>query len=107
MTPNKWELWFAYVKFEDDPYKLKERPVLILDNNTAYILSAFITSHIPRSNYFGEYAIKEWKAAGLKKASTIRLSKRLPLVEEDLIYKIGKLHPIDILSVQRILLNLF
>ena len=32
---NEWEIWLAKVSFEDNPNVIKNRPVLILQNNTA------------------------------------------------------------------------
>lgn len=42
---NEWEIWLAKVSFEDNPNVIKNRPVLILQNNTAIFISAKITSH--------------------------------------------------------------
>lgn len=68
---NEWEIWLAKVSFEDNPNVIKNRPVLILQNNTAIFISAKITSHAPRNDFPGEYKIIEWETAGLKKESTI------------------------------------
>ena len=100
---NKWEIWLANVKFDDDPNSVKRRPVLVLDHNVAYILSVKITSHAPRPNFKGEYALKFWKIAGLAKPSTARLSKKLRLRDTDLVRKIGRLHPVDIIYIQKLL----
>lgn len=64
---NEWEIWLAKVSFEDNPNVIKNRPVLILQNNTAIFISAKITSHAPRNDFPGEYKIIEWETAGLKK----------------------------------------
>ena len=56
-----WEIWWAYVAFED----------------------------IDDGKVFGDYDITKWQSAGLKKPSTIRLTRQLRLEEEDLIYKMG------------------
>ena len=103
--PNKWEIWFAKVKFDDNPSVVKMRPVLVVDLNQCYILSLKITGHSPRVNYQGEYSIIKWAEAGLAKESTIRCSKKLKLIFSDFEYKLGKLHPIDIIAVQNILEN--
>ena len=100
---NKWEIWLANVKFDDDPSSVKRRPVLVLDRKIAYILSVKITSHAPRPNFNGEYALKFWKAAGLDKPSTVRLSKKLKLQDTDLVRKIGRLHAVDIIFIQKLL----
>ena len=100
-TPKQWEIWSAKFAFEDDPNTVKTRPILVLENRELYpILAAKITSHPSRSNYLGEYEIKEWREIGLKSPSPIRLSKRLLLQEVDFNRKIGRLKPIDIIGVQ-------
>lgn len=105
MMMNDWEVWFANVVFEDNPALSKQRPVVIVDNQTAYIISLKVTSHSPRSIYPGEYALKEWKAAGLSKPSTVRCSKKLRLIPSDFIRKIGRLHPIDVFAIRNIIRN--
>ena len=94
MKINQWELWWAYFAFEDNPSK-KRRPVLVLDPQTVYVLSAKITSHEARNQY-GEYEIIHWQSAGLMKPSTIRLTQVQKLGYSDFDEKIGDLHPEDI-----------
>ncbi len=103
MRPSKWEVWFAKVAFDDDPTKIKERPVLVMDDRNCYILSFKITSHAPRLNFSGEYSLVKWSEAGLLKPSTVRTLKRLKLIETDFVHKIGRLHPVDILGIMNIL----
>ncbi|WP_242347400.1 type II toxin-antitoxin system PemK/MazF family toxin [Mucispirillum schaedleri] len=100
---QKWEIWLAYIRFEDNPDKSKLRPVLVMDKENMYILSFKMTSHIPRQNYYGEYPIKYYKDAGLVKPTVIRLSKKLLLLENEFVNKIGRLHPFDINEVNKIL----
>lgn len=104
MRPNKWEVWYAKVAYEDNPEEIKERPVLVMENGACYIFSFKITSHEPRLNFFGEYRLVKWREAGLHKPSTVRTSKRLRLIESDFVHKIGRLHPIDIIGVMNLLL---
>lgn len=99
---NRWEIWWACVKFEDAD-EVKIRPVLILENQVAYIMSLKITSHEPRKNFNGEYQIQQWKKAGLTKPSVVRLSKPLLLQDKDFRGKIGKLSNADIFSIQTLL----
>ena len=61
-----------------------------------------VTSHVPR-NEWGEYALQHWQAAGLNKPSTVRIGKRRRLQQSDMVHRIGKLHPLDILNIQRII----
>lgn len=103
---NKWEIWSAEYRYEDDPSVTKRRPVLVIDDNCVFpILIAKITSSPPREGYFGEYPIKFWREAGLQKESTVRLSKVLNAEERDLKCKIGRLHPYDIMQIERIMLD--
>ncbi len=97
-----WEIWWAYVVFEDDESQGKERPVLVLEDNTVYVLSLMITSHAGRDVY-GEHEIVKWQSTGLSKPSTIRITRRLELSEDDLIRKIGDLQAIDIVLLSKLL----
>ena len=92
---NKWDIWLAKIAFEDAPEIIKNRPVLVINNNTFLVLSLKITSHSPRDNYSGEYQIIKWREAGLLKPSTIRTSKKLFLPPDKFIHKLGVLHEID------------
>ena len=101
MTIKPWEVWFASVRFEDSP-EVKKRPVVVTSSGEIFVLALKVTSHAPR-NVWGEYALQQWQAAGLKKPSTVRIEKRLRLEYRDMVHKIGRLHPLDIMAIQRIL----
>lgn len=103
---QKWEVWLAKVAFEDNPAEAKIRPVLVIDKKEAYIISFKMTSHEPRQAFCGEYSIQFFKEAGLIKPTVIRLSKKLSLLKDDFIKKLGRLHPYDINGVIKILNNL-
>ena len=103
MRPSKWEIWYAKVAYEDDPTQIKKLHFLIIDDRVCYILSFKITSRAPRLNFPGEYKLVKWSEAGLHKPSTVRTSKRLRMIETDFVYKIGRLHPVDILGIIRII----
>ena len=98
-----WEIWWAYVEFEEGDGG-KERPVLVLEDNTYYVLALMVTSHDAR-NVYGEYEITKWQSAGLKKPSTIRTTRRLMLEETDLINKMGDLQPFDIVLLKRYIIS--
>lgn len=100
---EKWDIWLANVRFEDNPEESKLRPVLVIDKQNMFILSFKMTSHTPRQNFYGEYSIKYYKEAGLVKPTVIRLSKKLLLLENEFIHQIGRLHPYDINEVYKIL----
>lgn len=96
-----WEVWLAAVQFEDSP-EVKNRPVVITSTGDVFVLALKVTSHPPR-NAWGEYALTHWQAAGLRNASTVRISKLLHLRPSDLVHKIGTLDIIDILAIRKIL----
>ena len=95
---NKWELWWARVKSEDSD-EIKTRPVIVFDNQAAYIVSFKVTSHDARKKFNGEYIIMKWKEAGLTKPSVVRLSKMLKMQESDFLKKIGDLEDTDIYGI--------
>lgn len=103
MNPSPWEIWWAKVKFEDDPSMIKERPVLVISVENASYISLKMTSSEPRPDFQGEYQVVEWKQAGLTKPTVIRSSKVLELFKRDFGTKIGNLPLQDILNVQNIL----
>ena len=99
MQVEPWEVWFANVRFEDET-GTKDRPVIITESGTVFVLALFVTSHAPRNNW-GEVELIKWQYAGLNRPSTVRVTRQLELLESDLRKRIGKLHPVDILQVQR------
>ena len=99
ISPNKWEIWWAIVQYEDTNEK-KKRPVLILENNSvaSVIGVAKVTTHSPRNMY--DYQISDLESCGLKKDSVIRFDKKIPIKETQLIYKVGKLNKKDIFQIK-------
>ena len=96
---NQFDIYLADVPFEDVE-ETKIRPVLILEEK-AYLISCLpITSNTSRGE---DYVIKKWKDAGLKYPSAIRFLKILELDSSMISKRIGKLHPIDIIEIQRLL----
>ena len=99
MKCKSWEVWFASVRFEDAPQVAKKRPVLILEDQTAYAVCLKMTG-TPRP---GEYTLKDWAVAGLKKETTVRIGKVLHMQDSDLEWKVGSLTPLDIANIQALL----
>jgi|GEM_PF-2266607 hypothetical protein len=93
----KWDIYIADVPFEDLP-ETKLRPVVVLEDSVILIDCLKMTSQAPRP---GEYVLKMWKEAGLKKPTTVRISKRLLLKPDAIRKHVGSLHPIDILEIQK------
>lgn len=92
MNCKPWEVWLAKVRFEDSD-ETKNRPVLIIVVDSKYY-RVKMTGTSPRD--FFEVEVSQWKAAGLRKDTTIRTNKISELRESDLIHKLGDLHPVDI-----------
>lgn len=101
MMIEKWEIWWADVKF-DDSNESKRRPVLILNGENAfYIETAKITTHEPRDIF--DYQIKDIDNCGLKKQSTVRLNRKIIIENGKLISRCGKLSKRDIMQIRLIL----
>ena len=96
---KRWEVFLARVPFEDLPEE-KVRPVLILAEGDEFVECIKMTSKPPRR---GEYALRFWGESGLKKPTTVRVSKVLRLKRASLIKRIGRLSVADILKIQRLL----
>lgn len=99
ISVRKWDVYLANVPFEDLPVS-KPRPVIILNDMTIVVLCIKMTGQPPRS---GEYVLREWKKAGLRKQTTVRVSKVLKLKPGAFIKRLGALQPIDILEIQKLL----
>lgn len=93
MTIKRWDIYWARVRYEDST-EIKRRPVLIINNNTAFIICLKITSQ-NRGDNPPEYVIQEWQKSGLPKESFIMHDKYIRLNPCDLDEKIGKLHEMD------------
>lgn len=94
---KKWDIYLANVPYEDLP-KAKIRPVIILDEQTVLVDCLKMTGQLPRA---GEYVLEKWQESGLRKQTTVRISKRLALVPAAFIKRIGSLHPVDIIEISK------
>ncbi len=79
--PQPGELWLADIPFTSGVAS-KLRPVLVLWTDAADVVVAAVTSAQPRSG--SDVALQSWSAAGLRVASTVRLS-RLDCLEQNLL----------------------
>lgn len=101
---NRWDIWEADVPFEDKN-RSKKRPVVILSEKEAIVLSLKMTSHEPRYKKLeGEYELLKWKEAGLIKPTVVQCSKLLRL-DKDAITdkKYGRLLAADIIGLTQML----
>lgn len=99
---NGFSVQWVRVKFEDSNQS-KRRPTIILSIKDGIAIIAPITKHTPRKNYQKEYAIKDWKEAGLKYPSTIRLSKVLSVPVSELTDKVGNLSARDTEAIKKLI----
>src|SRR5258708_2681286 len=92
MTIQPGEFWVADISFTN-AIGSKKRPVLILWLDGFDLVAAAVTSAPPRSPR--DVALTDWKASGLRRASTVRLS-RLDCLEQSLMMgRIGLISAAD------------
>lgn len=90
-------MYIANVPYEDMAQS-KICPVVILSDS---FLVIDCLKMISKPACQSEYTLKEWKYAGLRKPPTVRLSKRIELDCSSFIKKVGSLHPLDIIEIQK------
>ena len=83
MTKQAGELWLADIPFTHGGAS-KVRPVLILWLDGFDAVVAVVTSTAPRTP--SDVPLADWHAAGLRVASTVRLS-RLDCLEQSLLFR--------------------
>lgn len=99
MMPQPGEIWLANIPFTGGTVS-KIRPVLVLWLDAADAVVAAVTSAPPRSS--SDVALTEWQSAGLRVASTVRLS-RLDCLEQTILRrKLGRISPNDGAQLKRI-----
>lgn len=99
-----WDIWFADVPFEDIVGS-KSRPVLITNSLETYVLALKATSHEPRGYEPYDVPLRRWREAGLKQPTTVRVSKPVKLEQDQLAYKVGTLHPVDIAYIRQAIIK--
>ena len=98
---NIGEVWFARFPYEEQPGAYSDRPVVVLDdNNTIGILSVKVTSKGVREYDPYDTPIVYWDKAGLRVASTARVSKTMILEESRFQFKIGSLQQADLDAIK-------
>lgn len=104
MEYNRWDIWEADVPFEEINQS-KKRPVVILSEREALVLSLKMTSHEPRYKKLeGEYELMKWAEAGLLKPTVVQCSKVLRLNKGALTNKkYGRLAATDIIGLTQLL----
>jgi mRNA interferase MazF len=100
--PQPGEVWIADIPFTSG-IASKLRPVLVLWADAADVVVAAITSAQPRTAT--DVALQNWAAAGLRVASTARLS-RLDCLEQTLLRRrLGALAQSDAEQLKRVWAN--
>jgi mRNA interferase MazF len=100
--PHAGELWLAEIPFTSGVAS-KIRPVLLLWEDLGDVVVAAVTSAPPRSST--DVALRDWAAAGLRVASTVRLS-RLDCLEQVLLRRrLGTLTNLDATAVKEVWAN--
>jgi mRNA interferase MazF len=92
MTIRPREFWVADIRFTDGSAS-KRRPVLVLWLDGADVVAAAVTSAPPRSPT--DVPLLDWQAAGLRVASTVRLSRLDCLERVLLLHPLGPVSPAD------------
>jgi mRNA interferase MazF len=100
--PQPGEFWLADIPFTNGAAS-KLRPVLVLWTDAADVVVAAVTSAQPRSKT--DVALQDWAGAGLRVASTVRMS-RLDCLEQLLLRRrLGVLAPLDAGQLRRVWAN--
>jgi mRNA interferase MazF len=100
--PQPGEVWIADIPFTSG-VAFKLRPVLVLWTDAADVMVAAVTSAQPRTA--SDVALQNWLAAGLRVASTVRLS-RLDCLEQTLLRRrLGVLAQSDAANLKRVWAN--
>lgn len=88
-----WDIWWAQVKYEECDTE-KRRPVILLEDGSAFVLGLYVTSQSPRPGY-NDYPLADWKEEGLPAQSTVRIEKKLRIPAEKMDSKIGRISQRD------------
>lgn len=94
-APTPWEIWHARFNFDDRGYKF--RPVLVLACSQDGLLAAMITGASNELSLPLDTPLEDWRAAGLTKASLVRVDRiaLLPPTYLSTAGRIGRLSPRD------------
>ncbi len=99
MTSRPGEIWLAEITFTSG-LASKIRPVLILWTDAGDVVVAAVTFATPRS--LTDVGLADWKAAGLRVASTVRFS-RLDCLEQMLLrQRLGALSLNDAQKIKQV-----
>ena len=86
------DFWVADIQFTDGSGS-KKRPVLVLWLDGSDVVTAVVTSAAPRT--VTDFPLTDWRGAGLRVASTVRLSRLDCLEHSLLIRRLGHISASD------------
>lgn len=92
------DVWFAKFPLEEDNSQYISRPVIIFNSDRLEVLK--ITKTASRTNDKYDIPIMYWQYANLRFKSTARVSKVILLNSSQLEFKIGTLHPSDLVNIE-------
>ena len=98
MTIRPGEFWVADIPFTNGS-GTKKRPVLVLWLDGADLVAAAVTTAKPRSQF--DIALADWEASGLRRESTVRLSRLDCLEQSLLIGRIGFISKADATKIKQ------
>jgi mRNA interferase MazF len=93
------EFWVAEIPFTDGSAS-KRRPVLILWRDGLDLVVAAVTSASSRSAT--DVALADWRAAGLRVPSTVRLSRLDCLEQSLLLFRLGRVSRPDARQLRQV-----
>jgi mRNA interferase MazF len=99
MTIQPGEFWLADIPFTSGSGS-KKRPVLVLWLDGLDAVVAAVTSAAPRSPT--DVSLTDWRNAGLRVPSTVRLSRLDCLEQTLLIHKLGSISAADASQVKAV-----
>ena len=100
MSFKRWSIYFAIVPHEDDPNQKERHPILVINDQKAYILSYGMTS-TNRGSLGTEYQLQYWKEAGLDHQTSVRLHRIIKISKSDIQEHVGELQLADQLRITR------
>ena len=92
MTIHPGEFWVADIPFTDGSAS-KKRPILVLWLDGRDVVVSAVTSVAPRTAT--DVLLINWRASGLRVASTVRLSRLDCLEQSLLLFKLGRISSVD------------
>jgi mRNA interferase MazF len=106
---KKWEIVLVPFPFTD-LLSVKRRPAIVVSpvafNKRGDVIIGFLTSKLNGPKLYGDYAIRDWKEAGLPKPSLSRM--KFATIQSSLIIKrLGALSTFDVAKYSAVIREFF